>query len=373
MRRTIHSAEGASVYLLAVCVGSVLSLFLSLALSKTTATFDGMSAYGWAGYALMQVAFIGTALVFTRVRRWDLAYVARIRKPVSLWQFALTPFIAIAAVLIFLPLANLWSYLLSLMGYNGPGVMMPAFSNVGVYFLSLLVMAALPAIGEELLMRGCVFPALSAKHVWFGVLISALLFSLMHANPLQTVHQFGLGAVLALTVALTGSLWCAVAVHFFNNFISITVTAYIPEVDALYAKLGHFNWLTGFASVLVGLFLLLALMYALYRMGEDKRRFKVISPRIEYDGFAIYAVDENKKNSPIKDFFSLIGSLFTREGWRRLTEALTKRNGVELVDSRQYLESVGQEISSGKLLLGVWLAIGLMAVYWLYALIVGLL
>lgn len=370
MRRTVNASEGASLYLLAVCAASVLSLFLSLALTNVAATFDGMSVYGWVGYAVMQVAFIATVLIFARVRRWDVVQIARLKKPVNAWGLLLTPLIAIAAILIFLPLANAWSAFLDVIGYHGAGVSMPQFSNVGAYFLSLLVMGILPAFGEELLMRGGIFSALSTKNVWFGVLISALLFSLMHANPLQTVHQFGLGMTLALTVALTGSLWSAALVHFFNNFISVTLTAYLPEVDALYVKLGYFNWLTGAASVIVGLILMLALLYALYRMGEPARG-RQISRRIDYETFSIYAVDESQKSDPIRDFFTFFASLFTKRGWARMTDALARRNGVEPVCSKAYLEAAGQ--ITGRALFGVWLAIGLMAVYWLYAFISGLL
>ncbi len=371
MKRTIQAAESASVYMLAVCVGSVFSLFLSLALSRVSAGFDGMSVYSWVAYALMQVAFIGTVLVFGRLRKWDFKQVLRLKKPLNWWQLALTPLIAIAAVLAFLPLANLWSAFLNVIGYRGAGASMPYYSNAGVYILSLLLMAALPAVGEELLMRGGVFSGLSTKNVWFGVLISALLFSLMHANPLQTVHQFGLGVVLALTVALTGSVFAACLVHFFNNFISITVTAYLPEVDVWYVRLGAYNWLTGAASTLLGIFLLIVLFYALYRLGEDKRSSKVVG-RIDYDSFSIYSIDESKKSDPCIDFFKFFASLFTKSGLKRVTSELTRRNGVQLVNSKAFLESMGQDIPAGKLLLGVWIAIGLMGVYWLYAFIVGL-
>lgn len=371
MRRTIQAAEGASAYLLAICAGSILSLFLSLAMRYSDASFDGMGAYEWTGYALTQVAFAATTLIFVRVRKLDMRATLRLSAPVNLWQLALTPLIAIATILMFLPLANLWSAFLGIIGYSGAGATMPAYSNAGVYFLSLFVMAILPAIGEELLMRGCVFSALSTKHVWFGVLISALLFSLMHANPLQTVHQFGLGVALALTVALTGSVWCAALVHFFNNFISITVTAYLPQVDALYVKLGYFNWLTGAASVIVGAAALIALLYALYRLGE-KRGPRRISNRIEYEGFSIYAVDEGKKSNAFVDFFKFFGSLFSKRGWKRLTDELTRRNGVELICSKRYLEEMGHTYPPSRLLFGVWLAIGLVAVYWLYAFIVGM-
>lgn len=75
-------------------------------------------------------------------------------------QIAILPFIAIATILVFLPLANAWSAFLGIIGYHGAGVSMPSFSNVGFYFLAIFVMAIMPAIGEEIFMRGTVFPVL---------------------------------------------------------------------------------------------------------------------------------------------------------------------------------------------------------------------
>ena len=233
MRKTIGASESSSIYLMGICVGSLLSLFLSLALRNSSATLDGMSVYSWCGYAIMQIGFIATVFTYARVRKIDIVNVAKLKGRLNALQIVILPFIAIATILVFLPLANAWSAFLSVIGYHGPGVTMPEFSNVGYYFLALFVLAIMPAIGEEIFMRGTVFSGLATRDIWFGVLMSGLFFSLMHANPVQTVHQFGLGVVLAIVVALSGSVWAGVIIHFFNNFISLTLTAYLPEVDAL--------------------------------------------------------------------------------------------------------------------------------------------
>ncbi len=358
-RRTITAGEGASIYLLGVCAGSILNLFLSLVFMRSEATFDGMSVYSWVGYAIIQVAFVLAAVVYDAIRRTDILFVARMSKPRSAKQLFFTPFIAIAAILTFLPLANLWTSFLGVIHYHGAGVGMPDYSNVGVYFLSLFVMAALPAFGEEFLLRGHAFSGLRTRSMGFGVLMSALLFSLMHANPLQTVHQFGIGIVLALVFTITNSLWACVLVHFFNNFISITLTAYLPQVDALYFKLGYFNWLTGAASFIIGLLMLVTLLYAMYKVG-NKSKFKVISSGIDYDDYTIYAVGEKNRKNPIKAWADFIASLFTKAGWRRIGSALVECGDADMIGKNQPL-------------LGVWLALGLVSVYWLYSLIVGLL
>lgn len=361
MRRTIGASESSSIYLLGICVGSLLSLFLSLILRNVSATLDGMSVYSWCGYAIMQVGFIATVFVYARVRKIDVVRIAKLRGKLNPMQIALLPLIAIATILVFLPLANAWSAFLGVIGYHGAGVSMPSFSNAGIYFLALFVMAIMPAIGEEIFMRGTVFPGLATRNVWFGVLMSGLFFSLMHANPVQTVHQFGLGVVLALVVALSGSIWASVIIHFFNNFISVTLTAYLPQVDAIYVKLGYFNWLTGAASVVIGIVLLVCLLYLFYRAGDKRQKAGEVSNVYQEDGFTIVATANvtTKSENVFKGMIRFFKSLFTKQGRKSIQYELEERNEVEYIGKNQKLS-------------GVWIALALVCAYWLYAFISGL-
>lgn len=135
MRRTIGASESSSIYLLGICVGSLLSLFLSLILRNVSATLDGMSVYSWCGYAIMQVGFIATVFVYARVRKIDVVRIAKLSGRLNPMQIALLPLIAIATILVFLPLANAWSAFLGVIGYHGAGVPMPSFQMQAYIFL----------------------------------------------------------------------------------------------------------------------------------------------------------------------------------------------------------------------------------------------
>lgn len=362
MRKAIGASESSSIYLLGICAGSILSIFLSLILRNSSATLDGMSVYSWCGYALMQIAFVATVVIYSAVRKVDIISVGKIRGKLNILQILLLPLISIATILVFLPLANLWSAFLNIIGYHGYGVSMPAYSNVGIYFLSLFVMAVLPALGEELLMRGTVLPGLSTRNVWFGVLMSGLFFSLMHANPVQTVHQFGLGVVLALVLILSGSIWAGVFVHFFNNFISISLSAYLPQVDVIYANLcqNNLNWLTGTASVIVGAFVLFVLLYLFYRAGHKQSKNGAVSSVYEESGFTIVATSTTMpKQNIFKGFAIFFKSLFSKAGWRKITYTLEECNQVEYIGKNQQMS-------------GVWIALVLVIIYWLFNFIEGL-
>lgn len=365
MRNRIAASEGASTYLLGLCGASILNYAFTMIMAGRGGYFAGMSVGSWISYALIQVAFIAVVFTMGKVRRVDMIAACKIR-PKSNWkQYALLPFIAFATILVFYPLALGFMALLGSMGYPITSVISIDFSSVGTYFLALFLIAVLPAFGEELLCRGALLNGLNTRNVVFGILISSLLFSLMHANPLQTVHQFGLGVVLAIIAVMSGSLIPCIIVHFLNNFYTLTVSAYIPQADAAVASLGYWNFLTGIASVIVGLFMLIALFYAYKKLGEPKKKglnYRVHENTIIFDEFSLSATsneDFSVKTNPIKDFFVFFGSLFTKRGIRQVIFNLQTSSDVPAIGKQQPM-------------INVWLALGFASIYWIVNLILGL-
>ena len=113
---------------------------------------------------------------------------------------------------------------LSLFGL--PVTEMPQNNGGGVenYFVSVLCIAVAPALIEEFIFRGFVLQILSKKSTAsVAVLMSAVLFGLLHGNMVQAVFAFGMGLVFALITIKTESIWPAVIVHFLNNFISVNL------------------------------------------------------------------------------------------------------------------------------------------------------
>ena len=87
--------------------------------------------------------------------------------------------------------------------------------------LSLIATAVVPPLVEEFACRGLILGSLRKYGDGFAVLISSVLFGLMHGNFDQMPFAFMVGLVLGLIVVKTDSLWIAVAVHAANNFISV--------------------------------------------------------------------------------------------------------------------------------------------------------
>lgn len=87
--------------------------------------------------------------------------------------------------------------------------------------LMFLSTAVVPAFVEELMFRGMIYANLRPYGRGVAIVISALLFGLMHQNAGQLLYTTAAGIVLAVVYELTGSFWCCVLLHFFNNFFAI--------------------------------------------------------------------------------------------------------------------------------------------------------
>ncbi len=91
---------------------------------------------------------------------------------------------------------------------------------------SLLIVAVLPSLGEELLFRGTLQPLFSrwtgSKHA--GVWLSAILFSAIHMQFFGFVPRLLLGVIFGYALLRSGSLWLPVLLHFWNNGTIVVVT-----------------------------------------------------------------------------------------------------------------------------------------------------
>ncbi len=90
--------------------------------------------------------------------------------------------------------------------------------------LSILATAVTPAIVEEFALRGVVLHALKRFGNGFAVLISAVVFGLLHGNFEQIPFAFLVGLYLGFLTVKTKSIVPAVILHFYNNLSSVVLS-----------------------------------------------------------------------------------------------------------------------------------------------------
>ncbi|MEQ8471547.1 MAG: CPBP family intramembrane glutamic endopeptidase [Marinoscillum sp.] len=100
-----------------------------------------------------------------------------------------------------------------------------SFNGIEEYLIAMLVIAVLPAIGEELLFRGLIQnlfrKALGNHHL--AIWAAAVLFGVMHFQFYGVVPRIFLGALFGYIYYWSGHLSLAMIGHFVNNGLTLTL------------------------------------------------------------------------------------------------------------------------------------------------------
>lgn len=161
------------------------------------------------------------------------------------------------------------------------------------FILVFISTAVVPALVEEFACRGIMFGMLLKHGEAFALIVSSVVFGLLHGNFEQIPFAFLVGLVLGLIRIKTGSIWVCVLVHAFNNFVSV-VFNYLPDIGSMAENMAYM------------IFLILCLAAALYGMlslSRDKDAY-----RLQKDDSGISESDKHKWffTSPITIIFVVI-------------------------------------------------------------------
>ena len=240
-----------------ILIGGVIStllLFVILAVSKgmglteaqtylsDLATNPAATAGSWYELMLLQaINHLGTFFLpalgywyFIERRRWS-QFSAR---PVSaVAGLGLVAFIVIA----FMPFDGLvieWNQNLHLpetlepienwirakeKGLEGITRFLTTFNTVGQLLVALVVIALIPAIGEETLFRGILQRNIGfwTGNAHIGIWVSAALFSAIHVQFLGFFPRMLLGALFGYLYVWSGTIWVPILAHFVNNGFTV--------------------------------------------------------------------------------------------------------------------------------------------------------
>jgi uncharacterized protein len=94
------------------------------------------------------------------------------------------------------------------------------------FFINLVMIGMLAAIGEELIFRGILVRLFRewTNNIHLAVIIPALIFSAFHLQFYGFFARFLLGVILGYLFVWTGSLWVPIIVHFVNNAMAVVVS-----------------------------------------------------------------------------------------------------------------------------------------------------
>ena len=106
--------------------------------------------------------------------------------------------------------------------------------TVGALLVSLLMLAVIPAIGEEFIFRGClqrIFQQLTKNH-HVAIWLTAVIFSAIHMQFYGFIPRMLLGALFGYLFVWSDSLWLPIIGHFLNNATAV-ITAYVYQQQGM--------------------------------------------------------------------------------------------------------------------------------------------
>ncbi len=97
--------------------------------------------------------------------------------------------------------------------------------------LALALAGAIAApIGEEVFFRGLLYNSLKRRlNVPLAMVISGMLFALIHFGPLSILVIFPMGMLLAYVYERTQSLWVTITIHSMNNTLAFVTALAFPH------------------------------------------------------------------------------------------------------------------------------------------------
>ena len=226
------------IYLLATVATSIVTAIVAAVSGGAESLAERMSSGPMSAlsYGLSMALTIVGVLIYRKLRRGE-GRVFRLslrgfNPMLILWGFVL---VLITGIVIE-PVLNLFPEsfleLLNNMGANGGW--------------SVLMLAILAPVLEEILFRGILLEAVREKYSsGRAIVVSALMFGVIHIIPQQVVNAFVIGLILGFIYVRTDSLWPVIIIHALNNAMAyvimqwsdganITVRSLI-ENDTIYA------------------------------------------------------------------------------------------------------------------------------------------
>lgn len=137
--------------------------------------------------------------------------------------------------------------------------------------INLVMIALLPAIGEELVFRSVLQPYMMVfvrnKHL--ALVLTALIFSFIHFQFYGLIPRFALGLFLGYFYYWSGSIFVSMLMHFVNNGAAV-LGFYLHHNGYTSTSMDDLGSTTNFGYVMMSIFFVAGLMWMGYKWRSSK-------------------------------------------------------------------------------------------------------
>jgi len=189
-------------------------------------------------------------------------------------------------------ISSFFNLIITLFGYENIGTPSIDDYSISAFILALFVTAVLPGFCEEVASRGMLLKGFNKLGWKKMILISGLLFGLMHLNIEQFFYATIIGWFLAFICLTTGNIIPGMIIHFMNNGLSVymtygshngwPLTDFITTLSESASSSSYLSMILAiFLALVIASFLLVWLVYLLikettgmkmYELGQDLKK-----------------------------------------------------------------------------------------------------
>lgn len=229
MQKNEFSIKDSSIaFILAVVLPNIIALIIFMIVGgfMDLKVFETTTFYKILTTILSPISFI---LVFLIISVKSKANIKAVKtKKMNFVSILTIILISFACLFLISPIINVYDSFLTSVGVKEQTLPISLDSPSKLIYL-IFSLGILAPITEEFVFRGIIFNGLKEKGLKSAVLISSLLFMLMHLSLHQTIYQFLLGIVLALVYYYTQNIFASILVHFINNTFVLLINYFSPS------------------------------------------------------------------------------------------------------------------------------------------------
>ncbi|MBQ8058105.1 MAG: CPBP family intramembrane metalloprotease [Ruminococcus sp.] len=169
------------------------------------------------------ITFFGVSIIYSMITRENLGKIFPMDKIGTKLTFHLCT-IGMAVCMIANYVSNILLVVLEKLGLKAITDTEYNCDSILDIVLFYVTVAVLPALVEEFAFRGVILGLLRKYSDGLAVLVSGLMFGLMHGNFAQIPFALVVGLMLGFIAVKTNSLLPGIIIHFLNNGLSVTLT-----------------------------------------------------------------------------------------------------------------------------------------------------
>ena len=205
---------------------AIATLFVGL---RICSEFGLFSSFGVVGNAILTVViqiglmFSSSIFVFSLVQKTSVKNTFKFYgfQKISPMSVIISIAMGIVVYILTVFISYFFNCFLSLIGYHFSESPLPETYPVWLLIVNIVLTAVLPAICEEITHRGMLIKGLSGMGIKKALIISSILFGLLHGNIEQFFYTTMIGFFLGHIAITSESIYPAIIIHFMNNFISV--------------------------------------------------------------------------------------------------------------------------------------------------------